>query len=74
MNYNKKQQEQISYLKAALGADDATVTDCLKKSNWDSDRACDLYYSLPKKEAPKPGKASKKVEDTFAKYKEKDVD
>jgi len=61
MNYSKKQNEQIQYLKSAFGADEPTVIDCLKKASWDTDRACDIYLSLPKKATTTaPVKASKK--------------
>jgi len=47
----------------------------LKKSNWDSNRASDLYWTNPKpKTVVKSAPVTKGVEETFKKYKEKDCD
>jgi len=70
MNFTKKQKDQITYLISALQTDEPTAIDLLKKSNWDSDRACDLYFSNPKTQEKKPNKLTKKTEDLFNKYKE----
>jgi len=50
MSLTKKQKDQVNYLVSALATDDATALDCLKKSNWDSDRAADLYLNSHKPE------------------------
>jgi len=68
MSLTKKQKDQVNYLVSALATDDATALDCLKKSNWDSDRAADLYLNSHKPE--KTPKLSKKIEDLFDKYRE----
>lgn len=73
MNYlNKQQKDKVTYLKSVLGTDESATIDCLKKSGWDVDRACDEYFSSTQSKEATKVKATKKLESTFNTYKDQE--
>ena len=65
----KKQKDQSNYLRAAIGCDEKTALDLLRKTNWDVDRACELHFGDPKNQEKSKPKSNKKQEEMFEKYK-----
>jgi len=71
MNYlNKQQKDKVQYLKSVLSTDDNLTIDYLKKSGWDVDKACELHFSSTTSKETTKVKGTKKLESTYASYKE----